>query len=240
MVSKSYDQKVNAMSDSSHNYNENEISSADLTAIATLYGTDKSAHTFTYFYDRLFSSRRTSIRYVMEIGIGTGASLKMWRDYFPFAKIMGIDVNPNTMFTDERISTVTANQANREELKTIATEFGQYIDIIVDDGSHDMMCQAVSMGVLFPLIKLGGYYIVEDLHTSFSNAYGARADLSNTTGRAINELIATGVTANEYLLQEEKEYLCNQIQSITLYSRIQRPHRDGFATSITAVLHKAE
>ncbi len=74
----------------------------DLCHLAEYYGTDKLG-VYTPFYDLLFRDRREKVFKVLEIGIGTikamahvkgykaGASLRMWRDYFINAEILGLD-----------------------------------------------------------------------------------------------------------------------------------------------------
>ena len=78
---------------------------ADLDALARLLGTDKSSyvHGYTRLYETHFASRRPTVRRLLEIGVGGinswhgyettegGQSLRMWRDYFPNAEIVGID-----------------------------------------------------------------------------------------------------------------------------------------------------
>jgi hypothetical protein len=79
----------------------------DLDALARLHGTDKSSstHGYTRLYETHFASRRPTVRRLLEIGVGGidsgrgyettegGQSLRMWRDYFPNAEIVGIDIH---------------------------------------------------------------------------------------------------------------------------------------------------
>ncbi len=51
---------------------------------------------------------------------------------------------------------------------------GVFFDIILDDGGHTMKQQITSFKILYPFVKKGGIYIIEDLHTSYwKNAFGA-------------------------------------------------------------------
>ncbi len=62
-----------------------------LTRIGRRYGTDKVEHGFCAFYDEHLDASRGRVRKVLEIGVFQGASLQMWRDYFPRATIHGLD-----------------------------------------------------------------------------------------------------------------------------------------------------
>lgn len=109
---------------------------------------------------------------VLEIGIGKGGSLEMWRDYFGTdAEIYGIDVRPFPRLGDEeRIKTYTGDQKDPQFLKRICNEAGPF-DIIIDDGGHQMSQQRTSFRILYPLMSKSGVYLCEDTHTSYNPDY---------------------------------------------------------------------
>jgi hypothetical protein len=39
-------------------------------------------------------------------------------------------------------------------------------EIILDDGGHKMHEQQLALGYLFPLVSEGGYFVIEDIHSS--------------------------------------------------------------------------
>ncbi len=51
-----------------------------------------------------------------------GASLRMWRDYFPNAQIVGADIDPKYMFADERISKVVVDQLKPESINAFVAK----------------------------------------------------------------------------------------------------------------------
>lgn len=146
-----------------------------LCQLADRYGSDKSAtakrHNYTLKYDHWFSNKRNEIQNVVEIGIGSkecmgenyliGASLYMWRDYFPNATIHGLDIQSDILFTDDRIKTYWADQGSPDSLIKIISPISP--DIIVDDGSHFIDHQLISFLSIFPLLKTGAFYIIEDV-----------------------------------------------------------------------------
>ncbi len=142
-----------------------------LTKLALKYGTDKCPpmQSFTPYYSRLF--RGLKVRSLLEIGIGfpgtmqhmkeyqIGASLRMWRDYFPEAMIWGADIRPETLIVDDRIGTVFCDQSSKESLLKMIKAIGKQ-DVIIDDGSHKTEHQILSAKVLLPYTKL---YVIEDV-----------------------------------------------------------------------------
>ena len=92
-----------------------------------------------------------------------GASLYMWRDFFPNAQIYGADIRPETMFEDERIRTYVCDERKKEDLEKLVENTGPDIDIFVDDGSHNLSDQIFACQTLMPLLKKDVIYIVEDV-----------------------------------------------------------------------------
>ena len=129
-----------------------------LNDLSIKYNCDKGVikHNYTFIYDFLFKPEWTS---VLEIGVDTGASIKMWVDYFPNAEIYGIDIN-EAPFSDKRYTHITGDQSDS---KTYSTLQDKKFDLIIDDGSHMKKHILFSFGKLAPLLKTGGIYIVEDL-----------------------------------------------------------------------------
>jgi len=158
----------------------------ELCKLAQKYGTDKCPqikHFYTPYYYRLLKDRRDSIKKVLELGVGwykgiehtkviydiilkrhyhQGASLKMWRDFFPNAQIYGADIRPETMFEDERIKTFLCDETKEEDLKKLIKQTGADIDLFVDDGSHEKEHQIFACQTLMPLFKKDIIYIIED------------------------------------------------------------------------------
>ena len=68
------------------------------------------------------------------------------------------------MFTDKRIKTFLINSALPIQVNRFKNEIGDIkFDIIIDDGSHFAVDQLNTLQNLYPLVKDGGYYIIEDI-----------------------------------------------------------------------------
>ncbi len=118
---------------------------------------------------------------LLEIGVRDGGSLQLWRKYFgPDARIWGIDCDPNCRKVDDPdLEIRIGSQSDTAFLESVIHEMGG-VDIVLDDGSHVAGDQRVSLEVLFPLLSVGGLYVVEDLHTSYWSSYGGGYRRSGT------------------------------------------------------------
>jgi len=152
-----------------------------LCEIAFKYRTDKCPqilHSYTPHYHELFKDMRYIVKKVLEVGIGypktmskvkdyvTGASLFMWRDFFPFAQIYGADVAPEAMFTAERIETFLCNEESKTDIENLISKTGSDIDIFIDDGTHYRHQQIFLCKTIMPLLKDSVIYSIEDVHST--------------------------------------------------------------------------
>jgi len=142
-----------------------------LADLAKKHGTDKYEHGFCPFYETFFGPIRESVERVLEIGVMSGCSLRVWLDYFPNAKVYGLDnqqyVNPEAWPEDDRCEVFIGDSGDRRDLARAMELSGGGFDLILDDASHTMHDQQTALGFLFRYVKPGGYYIVEDLDSSF-------------------------------------------------------------------------
>ena len=130
-------------------------------------------HHYIPIYERYFSSFRDQTVRFLEIGVFRGGSLKMWREYFgPEAVIYGVDKDPKCVrYGGEHGEVRIGSQDDEKFLLSVVEEMGG-VDIVLDDGSHQVKHLKKSFNVLFPLLSEGGVYMAEDLHTSYWRGYG--------------------------------------------------------------------
>jgi hypothetical protein len=143
------------------------INETALCKLALKYKTDKcpkrGKHTYTPFYYSLLKNKKKSIKKVLEIGIGKGASLYMWRDFFPNAKIYGVDYRQDLLINKGRIESILCDQRRKEHLKNLIDIIGTDIDLVIDDGSHRPRDQVFTCLTLIPQLNKGVTYVIEDV-----------------------------------------------------------------------------
>lgn len=188
-------------------------------------GYDFSNH-YATFYDRWFSSIREQVTAICEIGILDGASLKCYYDYFPNAKILGLDINPDkTHYRNHRTHTDVLDQSKEQDLINFANNHIHAFDIVLDDGSHDIEHQQLTFGKLFKTVKPGGLYIIEDMGSSFftlemthSSYKQTLQKLNNSTVKFLTERPFSSVWINE----SDGEYLNDNIEYVSIYDKLNR------------------
>ena len=170
------------------------MSGGDLEKLRLHHATDKYSHGYLRHYSTHFRSCRRRAKTVIEIGIGGygdaakgGNSLRLWRDYFPNAHIHGIDIEDKKSHDGARITTHQGSQADPEFLRSVIDKTGAP-DIVIDDGSHVNEHILASFEALFPLLKEGGLYVIEDMQTAYLPRYGG--DFTNLNNPQISTVFA--------------------------------------------------
>ena len=151
----------------------------DLVELATKHGSDKwGAHNYCRHYEAHFADFRDAAVTLLEIGVGGyddpaagGASLRMWSDYFPRARIFALDLHDKSPLRIERTAIYRGSQDDPAVLRQIVQDSGGF-DIIIDDGSHINAHVIATFNALFPSLRPNGLYVVEDTQTSYWPALG--------------------------------------------------------------------
>ena len=137
-----------------------------LCRLAFKYGSDKCpqlGHHFTEFYYELFKDKKQTVKKVVEIGVEHGASLYMWRDFFPKAKIYGADINKNYLFKTDRIETILCDQTKAADLKKLIKRVGKDVDLFIDNTSSAPNDQVFTCLTVMPLLSKKAMYVIEDV-----------------------------------------------------------------------------
>jgi len=97
----------------------------------------------------------------------------MWRDYFGRkARIIGVDIEPKcAKLGGKQIEIVIGDQEDRDFLSSLRDRIGP-IDIVIEDGGHTMTQQINTFEEIWPGVRDGGVFLIEDLHTSYWDNYG--------------------------------------------------------------------
>lgn len=134
------------------------------------YDSDKINNDHLKKYDQVFKPYIDKKIALLELGVLKGGSLKLWRDYFPFGTIVGIDIKlPESFDPGERIHIFEGNQADLQFLSQVANKMApEGFDIIIDDASHVGEPTKTAFWHLFDNhLKPNGLYVIEDWGTGY-------------------------------------------------------------------------
>jgi hypothetical protein len=170
-----------------------------LSKLCDHYGSDKGqlrsddqpydwpAHTYTEYYNTLYDHCRQHVLNVFECGLGTnnpeirsnmgihgrpGASLRVWRDYFPQANIIGADIDAGVLFTEPRIQTFQVDQTDPESIADLWHQVKvESFDLMIDDGLHEFDAGSCLFTHSIHKLAASGIYIIEDVKATDLASY---------------------------------------------------------------------
>lgn len=147
----------------------------NLDELALKHGTDKASshHDYCRIYEPLFSPWRKAEMDMLEIGVQTGASVKLWLDYFESANIYGVDTDDDFKSADKRYHFIKGDQGSRAFWRTLPKDL--CFDLIIDDGSHMVSDVITSFENLWCRVRSGGIYVIEDVFTFFHPYFDKRS-----------------------------------------------------------------
>jgi hypothetical protein len=172
-------------------------------------GTD---HSYIEPYEQILSPYTNNPINFLEIGIGFGSCLEMWTRYFHNqSKIYGFDIEDFQIFKDYGI--IQYGDSKSKEVREQCFS-GIEFDVIIEDGEHSIDAQLKTFDNYFPLVRIGGLYIIEDIQNldydlaqfHQKGLYPKVFDLRNKKNRADDVL---------FVFEKNKEL--NQSQNFKVY-----------------------
>ncbi len=175
-------------------------------------------YSYCSVYDSLLTKYRDKEVSLLEIGIGYGGCLQMWKSYLgQHSQIYGIEMVDRLAFSEERIKIFIGNQGDKEFLKATFSSLPE-LDVIIDDGSHLSRDQIASFEEGFLHLKSGGLYFCEDTHTSYRELYEGGYKKPGTFIEYCKDIIDFLHFTEDPLIPKKDSW--QLIDSITFYSSL--------------------
>ena len=193
----------------------------ELTRLCNKHGTDKGTiahaqHAYSRHYHRAFRHLRDSPITLLEIGLCADAnsriapSLAVWRSYFPKARIIGFDINDFSHIEMYNCTTIQGDSSSRNDLHELGQINGPF-DIIIEDASHASRHQQVALASLFPYVRPGGFFCIEDLNWQ-------PKDLESGAIPKTRALLRAGHFSSPAMTPDESSYLSEHIDQIRFFN----------------------
>ncbi len=134
-----------------------------MTELGEKYKPTKRLHNYLTYYWLHLRDVRERVRTVLEIGVESDRSIRMWEEFFPNAAVYGVDINPKCKdYETGRVKIFIGDQSDLSFLSACVSEIGSGLDVVIDDGSHVVEHQIRTFNYLFPRMSDHGIYVIED------------------------------------------------------------------------------
>ena len=175
------------------------------------------AHGYAKIYEEVFNVFKEKNINILELGSFYGNAAAALFFYFDKANIFSGDINPDMFkYKSNRIKNFYIDSSSRNSLENDLIIKKNNFDIIIEDASHMLKDQIISLFMLFPLVNSGGYFIVEEL--DFPET---REDMRiNQTKPDLKEILQNILKnmdfSSTYIKDEEKKYFLENYSSIEI------------------------
>lgn len=125
-------------------------------------------------YDDFLNHHKLSPRSVVEIGTFQGESTKIFARGLPEAKILSLDLHmrPIDFSAYPNVAYAQADQRKPDQLiAKLIQYFPEGIDLVIEDASHIGLLSKLTFDAVFPLLRSGGAYFIEDWGTGYWDSW---------------------------------------------------------------------
>ncbi|MCA0255491.1 MAG: class I SAM-dependent methyltransferase [Proteobacteria bacterium] len=173
----------------------------------------------TYFtcYDKLLTPYIGKSPVVVDVGVLSGGSLFMWRDFFGSgARIIGVELNPTaTKWRDHGFEIFIGDQSSDAFWDDFFQQVGN-VDILIDDGGHTNFQQLKTLHKAIPHVRDGGVILIEDTHASYMGNFGnpSKYSFMNFCANAVHSI------NDRYFYKKPKNLIRDNVSSLEIFEGI--------------------
>ena len=176
------------------------------------------AHGYSFFYEKYFLKIRNNNLKILEIGSFYGNATASLFFYFKNAILYSGDIFPDLFrYKSKRINSFFVDSSDEVSIKKNIVNLNVDFDIIIEDASHMLKDQIISLFILFQNLKAGGLFIVEELEFP-----DTRKDMNLDNEKPTLKEILFQIKSNKgffskYITFEQKKYFLENFKSIDIY-----------------------
>ena len=220
-----------------HSKSNNELFKKDLDSLFEYFNSDKGnyyinqymqpikkknkridAHGYSKIYERYFEKIRNANLNVLELGSFYGNAAGAFFYYFKNSSIYSGDICPDLFrYKSQRLKNFYINTSSEISIKKDLIDNQRIFNVIIEDASHTLKDQIISLFMLFKILSPKGIFICEELDfpdtrkdMNINNEY---PDLKN-----ILKAIKSNKDFNsKYIKEEDKKYFLDNFNTIEIF-----------------------
>ena len=176
------------------------------------------AHGYSKVYEEYLKNFKTDMINILEIGSFYGNASAALYFYFSNASIFGADINPDMFkYRSTRITNFFVNSNSRLSIKENILNRKINFKIIIEDASHMLKDQVISVFMLFKTLEPGGIFIIEEIDFPETREDMRKNQSQPDLKRILQNIKQNKDFKSEYVLEDEKKYFLKNIQHIKFF-----------------------
>ena len=176
------------------------------------------AHGYSKIYERYFEKIRNANLNVLELGSFYGNAAGAFFYYFKNSSIYSGDICPDLFrYKSQRLKNFYINTSSEISIKKDLIDNQRIFNVIIEDASHTLKDQIISLFMLFKILSPKGIFICEELDfpetrkdMNINNEY---PDLKNI----LKSIKSNRDFNSKYIKEEDKKYFLDNFNTIEIF-----------------------
>ena len=177
------------------------------------------AHGYAKIYENLFKPKKSEKLKILEIGSFYGNASAALFFYFKNSLIYSADINPDMYkYKGSRLKNFFADTSSRGSINENILKKKIEFDIVIEDASHMLKDQIISLFMIFPKIKKGGIFIVEEIDFPEKREDMRIDQFKPDLKTILKKVISKEDFRSDYIQDNEKDYFLKNVDSIEFFT----------------------
>ncbi len=177
------------------------------------------AHGYAKIYEKYLKDNKNRILSIIELGSFYGNASAAFFFYFKNAKIYSADINPDMyLYSSKRLKNFFTDTSSRSSIEKNIINKNIKFDLIIEDASHMLKDQIISLFTLFRTLNSGGLFIVEEIDFP-EKREDMRINQDFPDLKTILKKIMNKENFNsKYISENEKLFFLDNVETIKFYN----------------------
>ena len=177
------------------------------------------AHGYAKIYEKYLKEHKEKNLNIIELGSFYGNASAAFYFYFKNSQIYSADINPDMyLYRSKRLINFFTDTSSRSSIEKNILKKNIQFDLIIEDASHMLKDQIISLFILFKNLKSGGFFIVEEIDFPEKREDMRVGQEFPDLKTILNKIINKENFNSKYINENEKNYFLENFDTIKFYT----------------------
>jgi len=177
------------------------------------------AHGYAKIYEKYLKEHKEKSLNIIELGSFYGNASAAFYFYFKNSQIYSADINPDMyLYRSKRLINFFTDTSSRSSIERNILKKDIQFDLIIEDASHMLKDQIISLFILFKNLKSGGFFIVEEIDFPEKREDMRVGQEFPDLKTILNKILNKENFNSKYITENEKNYFLENFDTIKFYT----------------------
>ena len=177
------------------------------------------AHGYARIYEKYLKEHKDKNLNIIELGSFYGNASAAFYFYFKNSQIYSADINPDMyLYRSKRLKNFFTDTSSRASIEKNILSRNIKFDLIIEDASHMLKDQIISLFILFKNLKSGGFFIVEEIDFPEKREDMRVGQEFPDLKTILNKILNKENFNSKYITENEKNYFLENFDTIKFYT----------------------